>query len=132
MKKTISLLCSLSVMASMTGLTTFADTPVPVDIDEKAYAELVKDKGGCDWNSDGIIEESELERLPGLQLDLEGVKDISWLSMLTGCRYITFKGGTLTDFSVLKEMPKLREYLLIQYRLLIFLLLRILGFSAVI
>lgn len=109
MKKTISLLCGISVMASMTGLASFAEAPVPVDIDKQAYAVLVKDKGGCDWNSDGIIEKSELERLPGLDLDLEGIKDISWLSMLTGCRYITFKGGTLTDFSVLKEMPKLRE-----------------------
>lgn len=106
MKKIVSLLCSLSLLASLTSITAFAETPAPVDIDAQAYAALMKKY--VDRDDDGVIDESELEGITSLSLDLEGINDISWMSRLKNCHYLTLEGGTLTDFSVLKQMPKLR------------------------
>ena len=108
MRKVLSLIAGLALIASPSGLTASAEEPVPADIDKQAYANLVK-YNLCDYNLDGVIEESELERETSITLELDGVKDISWLERMKSCRYVEFKGGTLTDFSVLKLMPKLRE-----------------------
>lgn len=107
MKKVLSLICSLSLIASVPCFTAYAEEAVPVDIDKQAYEVLMKDY--ADLNRDKIIDESELQKVGSLDLDLEGVKDISWLPRMTNCHYITFKGGNITDFSVLKDMPQLEE-----------------------
>ena len=107
MKKIVSLLCSISIISSMTSFAAAAENAVPVDIDEQAYAYFMKDY--MDWNGDGVIDESELGKQYVISLDLEGVKDISWMPRLKECRYLTLKGGNITDFSVLKQMPKLVE-----------------------
>jgi len=107
MKKFLSLICSLSLIASAACFEASAEDAVPVDIDKQAYVALMENY--ADRNNDGVIDEAELERLTSLTLDLDGVKDISWLSRLKNCFYVTFKGGDITDFSVLKDMPKLKE-----------------------
>lgn len=107
MKKIISMLCSLAIIVSATAFTASAEAPVPAEMDEQAYSELLKDRR--DRNGDGIIDESELSQIYGFEFDLDGVKDISWLSKMKKCEHITFSGGDITDFSVLKEMPQLRE-----------------------
>ena len=107
MKKIVSLLCSISIIASMTSFAAAAENAVPVDIDAQAYAALMKKY--VDRDDDGVIDESELEGITSLSLDLEGINDISWMSRLKNCYYLTLEGGTITDLSVLKQMPKLAE-----------------------
>lgn len=110
MKKILSLTLSLSMALSASTFTAFAkDTPVAVEVDETVYAQLMKNKWICDSNSDGIITEAELNETTYLNIDLDGINDLSWVSKLSSCRYISFKNGTLTDFSALKQMPALRS-----------------------
>lgn len=110
MKKILSLTLSLAMALSAGTLTSFAkDTPAAVEVDEAVYAQLMKNKWICDSDSDGIITEAELNETTQLDIDLDGIDDLSWVSMLSSCRYISFENGSLTDFSALKQMPALRS-----------------------
>lgn len=110
MKKILSLTLSLFMAMSVGTFTAFAeDKPVAVEVDETVYAQLMKNQWSCDSNSDGIITEEELNETTYLNIDLDGISDISWVSKLSSCRYISFRNGTLTDFSALKQMPALRS-----------------------
>ena len=108
MKKIISMLSALTILSASCTLTAFADdTVVPVDVDEAVYTQLLANKWSCDKNSDGIITEAELNEATQLSIDLTDIEDLSWLSMLQSCNYITLKNGTLTDLSGLTKLPKL-------------------------
>lgn len=106
MKKILSFTLALSMLLPCSHLNAFADdTAVPVDVDDAVYAQLLENKWICDKNSDGIVTEEELNNATQLSVDLDGITDLSWVSKLTNCHYITFKNGALTDFSALKQMP---------------------------
>ena len=109
MKKIISLTTALSVLLTCSSLTAVAadDVPTPADVDEAVYEQLLKNKWECDQNSDGIITDEELAEASQLSLDLTDITDLSWLTKMKACRYLSFKNGTITDFSVLKELPEL-------------------------
>ena len=109
MKKIISLTTALSVLITCSSLTAVAadDTPVPADVGEAVYAQLLKNKWECDQNTDGIITDEELAEASQLSLDLTDITDLSWLSKMKACRYLSFKNGHITDFSILKELPEL-------------------------
>lgn len=110
MKKLLSLTLSLSMAMSAGTFTAFAkEKPVAVEVDEAVYAQLMENKWICDSNSDGVITEEELSEATQLDIDLDGINDLSWVSKLSSCRYIYFENGTLTDFSALKQMPALRS-----------------------
>ena len=108
MKKLLSVIAAFTMLLSAPVFTAFAeDTPTPADVDEAVYAQLMANKWICDKNSDGVITEEELQEVTQLSVDLDGITDLSWLSLLPSCHYITFKNGTITDFSALQQMPKL-------------------------
>ena len=108
MKKIISLTLALSMLISAGTFTAFAeDKAVPVDVDEAVYAQLMENEWICDKNNDGIITDEELKQVTQLDIDLDGIKDLSWVSKLEKCHYITFENGEITDFSALKQMPVL-------------------------
>ncbi len=112
MKKQISVISCLAVLLLAVSLSgTFSASAAEAEkagIDEAAYAQFLKEKWQFDDNEDGIITEEELGNTEYCTLDLTDVKDISWLPKLTGCKYLILKGGALTDFSILKQMPQIR------------------------
>ena len=94
MKKIISLTLALSTLISAGTFTAFAeDKAVPVDVDEAVYAQLMENEWICDKNDDGIITDEELKQVTQLDIDLDGIKDLSWVSKLEKCHYITFENG---------------------------------------
>ena len=94
MRKVLSLIAGLALIASPSGLTASAEEPVPADIDKQAYANLVK-YNLCDYNLDGVIEESELERETSITLELDGVKDGYIICKGYGaCRMLSEKYGS--------------------------------------
>lgn len=108
MKKILSIALAVSAMLSCSTFKGFAEeAPAAADVDEIVYAQLLKNKWSCDKNSDGIITDEELAQASQLSVNLEGIKDLSWLTKLTSCHYLTFTGGEITDFSVLKDLPAL-------------------------
>jgi len=110
MKKIISMTFALTMLLSSSTLTAFAEeTPVPANVDEAVYEQLLENKWICDENSDGIITDEELAQATQLTVNLDSITDLSWLTKMTACRYLSFKNGTLTDFSVLKELPALNS-----------------------
>ena len=40
---------------------------------------------------------------------MEGVKDLSWFSYLDNCALLSVTGGDITDYSVVKDLPKLTD-----------------------
>jgi len=110
MKKIISMTFALTMLLSSSTLTAFAEeTPVPANVDEAVYEQLLENKWICDENSDGIITDEELAQATQLTVNLDSITDLSWLTKMPSCRYLSFKNGTLTDFSVLKELPALNS-----------------------
>lgn len=110
MKKRIFSCMTASILTiSLLPSSAFAEeAPVPFDVEEAVYAQLMEQDYLYDTNEDGIITEEEMKQSTQIYLELEGVTDISWLASLENVTYVSLTGGTLTDFSVLKEMPKLR------------------------
>lgn len=110
MKKAISLITGAAMLLSCNAPLAFAEgDPVPVDVDEAVYAQLMENQWACDGNYDGVITEEELAEAIQLDIDLDGIEDLSWVSKLSSCIYLQLKGGTLTDLSALKEMPSLKK-----------------------
>ncbi|MBR4100271.1 MAG: hypothetical protein IKK51_00145 [Oscillospiraceae bacterium] len=84
------------------------EVPVPFDVEDAVYAQLMKYDYFYDENEDEVITEEEMRNCTQVFMNLDGITDISWLAKLENATYVSFEGGTLTDFSVLKDMPKLR------------------------
>ena len=110
MKRFLSLTLALSVLLTGGTMTVVAEgDAVPVAVDEAVYAQLLENKWSCDDDRDGVITEAELAAATSLNVDLTGIEDLSWLSLLPSCRYLSLKNGTITDYSALKDMPALRS-----------------------
>ncbi len=84
------------------------EVPVPFDVEDAVYAQLMYHQYLYDENDDEVITEEEMRNCKQLIINLEGVTDISWIKILENATYVCFEGGTLTDFSVLQELPNLR------------------------
>lgn len=110
MKRISAFLFALSILLAGNPVPVrAADKPVPADVDEAVYAQLLRNKWSCDTDSDGIITDDELAQTTQLSIDLADITDLTWLTRLSACRYLSFRNGTITDFSVLKELPALRN-----------------------
>ena len=108
MKRMVSVLCGIAVLLSCTGLRAFAETPVPADIDPVVYEKILSTGQYADPNMDGIMTEEELRKTDRLSIDMEGVSDLSWLQYMESCKLIQFRGGTITDYSPVKDLPALK------------------------
>lgn len=109
MKKLISTLCCIAVAASVTSIPVFADKPEPVDVDPVLYKKLVATDWICDHNQDGTVTEEELRTSDRVILDMDGVKDLSWFKYLDSCELLCLTGGDITDYSAVKDLPKLTD-----------------------
>lgn len=109
MKRWIAVLAGVSVMAGMIPVMGYS-ADVPVEFDE-AVMEMLKENNrwSIDRDNDGVFSAEEVASCTQLDVDLTGITDISWLAKFEGCRYITFSGDYDGDFSVLAEMPLMRN-----------------------
>ncbi|MDE6781907.1 MAG: hypothetical protein K2J40_10700, partial [Ruminococcus sp.] len=109
MKKMIAALCSLTTVLSGTSIMAFADTPVPVEVEPAVYEKLLETTWICDPNQDGIVTEEELRKTDRLIIDMDGISDLSWFEYLDNCKMLCVTGGSITDYSTVKNLPKLTD-----------------------
>ncbi len=101
--------CIAAFILTASGVPVYAEeAPVPFEVEEVVYDQLMKYVYLYDENDDEIITEEEMQKCSQVIMNLEGVTDISWLAKLENATYVAFEGGEITDFTVLKEMPGLR------------------------
>ncbi len=108
MKHILSLLCSLALLASLADLAAAAEAPVPADIDPIVYERILSTGQYADPNMDGVMTEAELRATDRLTIDMDGVQDLSWLRYMESCKLLSLHGGTITDYSPVKDMPALK------------------------
>ena len=110
MKRKISIVTAVAALLSCGNMTVFAETsPKPADVDDAVYAQLMEHRSLYDENYDGVITDDELAKAHQLYIDLDGITDLSWVSKMTSCKYVTFSNGAITDFSPLKTLPLLKQ-----------------------
>ncbi len=111
MKKIITLSIILSMMTS--SLTAFAyDKPQAADLPEKVTEQLIGKN--VDKNEDGIITEEEFCNAELIQLDLDGIDSIDFLTKLKDPKYIYLSNGNISDFSPLAKFKDLETLQLSQ------------------
>lgn len=105
MKKLISFAAAVTMLCTTSVMNIFAEDgkAEPVNIEEKVYEQLLK-QYQSDKNNDGVLDDEEFHALDYVQLNLEGVQDISWLAELKDLTWIVLKGGDITDLSFMADM----------------------------
>ncbi len=112
MKKIISATTALLLTAALSTqvMPVWADTTdTPVDIDKSIYDQVLDFNSDDDTNGDGIISEEEFKKIDFIHINLDNVGDIEGLKKAEGLRSINLSGGSITDFSVLCGLKKLRN-----------------------
>ena len=98
-KRTAAALAAFSVCFSSVPNTMYAADSIKLD--KYSAGQL------SDLNGDGKQDSGDLAIAERLSLDLTKVSDISYLKYADSCESISFENGSITDFSVLKEMKNL-------------------------
>lgn len=110
MKRIISSLTAAAMLSQGICLTASAEMATPADIDKAAYNYILENSNyTIDKNYDDIITNEELAAAKNISVDLDGVDDISWMANLEKCEAVFLYDGTIKDFSVLKEIPNLKN-----------------------
>lgn len=110
MKKIISSISAAALLTQSTCFAAAAESATPADIDKAAYNYILENSNyTIDKNRDNVITNEELAAAEYITVDLDGVDDISWLADMASCENLFLYNGTIKDFSILKEMPKLKS-----------------------
>ena len=106
MKKIISVLSCGALLLSCSILSVYADEPVPVQLEDTVYQQLLT-YNSCDTNGDGIITEEEFRTVKSIRLNLNEVQSLDFLKNADSMKDLYLKGGNFSDFSFLKDFSRL-------------------------
>lgn len=106
MKKFMSFLSCGALLLSCSAIRTYADEPVPTQLEDAVYQQLL-DENSCDENNDGIITEAEFRSVESIRLDLNDVQSLEFLKNADSLKYLYLTGGNFSDFSFLKDFSEL-------------------------
>ncbi len=116
MKKVLSSIAALSIiMNCIPFCTSAADTKVqdkPADIDKSIYDQFMDISWKYDLNSDGVMSQEELEETKQVSLNITPENDLSFLSTMKKCEYLSLSGTGHSEFPMLKDMSSLSELVL--------------------
>lgn len=113
MKKIAALFSALTLLSNVTAFPISAETAVPVDVSEDAYAALLASYG-CDADKDGVVTEEEFRSITYLRMNPCGFEDLSWIAGMESLNSLTFEDGTLSNSAAqsLLQVPQIRTLLM--------------------